>query len=489
MPTLPTLLILLTSLTLLFMPPVTLDTPFGFSIDLSFWQWFFSLSSIGQAKALFALGAWTILSYVVFKAGAELWVEYREKTKYMAKWQWVVLAVDVPALFIQTPKAVEQVFANLSGSLGSRNVVEKFWQGKKQKWFSFEIVSIEGYIQFLIRTEAEYRDLVEASIYAQYTDAEITEVEDYVENVPSKYPNDEYDVFGVEFKLAEKDAYPIRTYPDFEYKISIDVVFSDPMAATLENFTRIGHGENLWMQLMIEPTGSSWKEEGINLAKELMGHEVKKKGSTFLSALVSFPAAVLKELVTALQAGGGEEGGAEAREAKKELTPGVKSTVEAIEEKIAKIGFKSKLRVLYAARKEVYNPSRCVDGFIGAMNQFHVQSRNALVPYMITLARYDQSGKKTKKLKNTFVKVFKARKTRWKKSNGYILNIEELATIWHFPLPFVKTPLLSKSGYKRSEPPFSLPVEVTESPLKKMGMDGGETQNSEPAPPENLPYG
>ena len=143
------------------MPPVTLDTPFGLSIDLSFWQGFFGLSSFGQAETIFALGGLTILFYIFFKAGAELWVEYRQKTKFMAKWQWVLLAVDVPALFIQTPKAVEQIFAHLSGASVSCNIPEKFWRGKKQKWFSFEIVSIEGYIQFLVRTEIEYRDLVE----------------------------------------------------------------------------------------------------------------------------------------------------------------------------------------------------------------------------------------------------------------------------------------------------------------------------------------
>jgi len=34
-----------------------------------------------------------------------------------------------------------------------------------------------------------------------------------------------------------------------------------------------------------------------------------------------------------------------------------------------------------------------------------------------------------------------------------------LATIWHFPLAFVKTPLLQKTTSKRAEPPTDLPVE------------------------------
>src|SRR3989338_3065486 len=468
------------------MPPVTLDTPFGLSIDLSFWQGFFGLSSFGQAETIFALGGWTILFYIFFKAGAELWVEYRQKTKFMAKWQWVLLAVDVPALFIQTPKAVEQIFAHLSGASVSCNIPEKFWRGKKQKWFSFEIVSIEGYIQFLVRTEIEYRDLVEAAIYAQYTEAEITEVEEYVDSIPDKYPTNEYDIFGVEFQLAQNEAFPIRTYPSFEYKMGKDAsVLSDPMAALLENFTRIGHGEDLWMHLLIEPTGNAWKEKGIAVVKELMGQKEDKKPS-ILSSILSFPQSFLGELLGALS--GPSEGAPEEKKERKELTPGMRSTVEAVEEKIAKIGFKSKLRVLYAARKEVYNPSHCIDGFIGAVNQFHMMNRNALVPYAVTLARYDGKKKKTTRLKNTFIKTFKKRKMRWKKSNGYILNIEELATIWHFPLPFVKTPLLQKAGYKRAEPPSGLPVEALENPLRKKKGEGEKSLPAEAVPPENLPY-
>jgi len=43
-----------------------------------------------------------------------------------------------------------------------------------------------------------------------------------------------------------------------------------------------------------------------------------------------------------------------------------------------------------------------------------------------------------------------------KKKN--ILNIEELATLYHFPVVTVSPPLIKKTGSKRAEPPFGLPV-------------------------------
>jgi len=462
-----------------------ISNPFGFSVDLSFWQTFFDAPLTYQAEAVFAIIGWVILAYVFFKAGAELWAQYREQTGQVKNWQWVLLAVDVPAMFIQTPKAVEQIFAHLSGALAHITVADKFWHGKKQKWFSFEIISIEGYIQFLVRAEVEYRDLIEAAIYAQYTEAEITEVEDYIDNIPNYFPNPDYDVMGVEFKLAEKSAYPIRTYPSFEYNLSKDAVFSDPMAAILENFSRLAHGENLWMQIVIEPVSNEWKKEGIDLVKELMGQEVHKKGG-IQEFMLSIPQAILKDMMNVIQwSFEGEDGHKkEEKPAWVELSPGRKKTIEAVEDKIGKIGFKSKVRALYTARKENYHPNRCVEGLIGAMNQFHEMNRNALVPAAVTHLHYDRTHKKTNRLKNSFTQAFKKRKVKWHKTGAYILNIEELATIWHFPLPFVKTPLLQKAGYKRGEPPSGLPVEFSESPLKRKPV----SPSAEPAvSPEELP--
>lgn len=467
---------------------------FGATIDFSFWQWFYDQPTTEQALVIFALGGWVFIAYYFLKTAAEMWAVYRTTTKYASKFEWVLLAIDIPQMFVQTPKAVEQIFAHLTGSLAHISVGDKFWTGKIQKGFSLEIISIEGYIQFLIRTELEYRDLVEASIYAQYPEAEITEVEDYVVNIPDRYPNEEYDVAGIEFKLANDNAYPIRTYQEFEYSLSKEAVFSDPMAAILENFTRIGHGENLWLQIIVEPTGSAWKEKGIELAKKLLKGETGKAGSE-IGGLLGYTSKFLNALATEMgnliQWNFEPKEGKEKKEDRKggDVTPGMRKTVEAIEEKISKVGFKNKLRVLYAARKEVYKPGSCISGLVGAMNQFQIQDRNAIVPVASTSAHYDPKHKKSNLLKTSFVKAFKARKMKWKKYDGYIMNTEEMATLWHFPLPFVKTPLLHKAGHKRAEAPSGLPVEIIESPLKPKSSEQAGAQKQTVEPPKELPYG
>lgn len=470
--------------------PMSPELPFGMSIDFSFWNTVLNWPSGELIKAIFVIIGWTILVLVFFYMGAELWVTFRQ-LKFMKSWKWVLLAIDIPLDEIQSPKAVEQIFAHLSGAFLPPNVGEKYWQGVKQKWFSLEIVSIEGYIQFLIYTEAQYRDLVEAAVYAQYPTAEITEVEDYVDNIPSRYPNNEYDVHGLEFGLVAEEAYPIRTYTEFEHSVTKDFMFNDPIAAILENFTRIGAGENFWFQLIIKPTDNSWKEKGIELVKKIVAQKKPARKDNILAKLISLLVLLVSELWDAVS-------GPVEKEIKKpveppagkvsDLTPGLKDTVAAVEEKIAKVGFKTKLRVLYAARKNVFNPSKCLGGFVGAINQFNYAGRNALLPKISTKAYYAFKDYRTAEKKRKFVFGFKQRRIKVGRS-PYILNTEELATLWHFPLPLVKTPLLQKIMTKRGEPPINLPFESFESHLLKKKTEAELPAEPPAPPPPELQYG
>ncbi len=44
------------------------------------------------------------------------------------------------------------------------------------------------------------------------------------------------------------------------------------------------------------------------------------------------------------------------------------------------------------------------------------------------------------------------------------MNVVELATVWHFPMSHVKTPMVQKVEAKQSEPPVGLPIERVAPP-------------------------
>jgi len=411
-----------------------------------------------------------LLIYLVLHLLEEL-----QQDRYAHKWEWVLLAVDVPPLNVQTPKAVEQLFTHLAGAFDAPNIAEKYYYGYKQRWFSFEIISIEGYIQFLIRTEVQFRDLVEAAIYAQYPEASITEVEDYVAEAPSIYPNDTHDIWAADFGLSEGDAFPIRTYRDFEHSISKDTVLKDPMGTFLESFSRIGPGEQVWFQIIIEPISNHWKEKVIEKVKELIGEE-KEHGKRPFAWLTDNP--LTKEIGHGIGEIGAQLTGTEyvpadaAHEESGEpnklryLTPGNVKIVEAMEAKIAKIGFKTKIRAVYLARKEVFRPERAVQAVIGAMTQYNIPSANSLVPSFGVKTSYWFKQQRTVWRKRLLMQAYKKRKIK-PGGKPFILNIEELATVWHFPMSHVMTPLLQKAEGKRAEPPPGLPIESIAAPVKK----------------------
>ncbi|KKW41685.1 MAG: hypothetical protein UY92_C0014G0010 [Candidatus Magasanikbacteria bacterium GW2011_GWA2_56_11] len=426
-----------------------------FFLDFNRLADFFGQGALPIIGQVLAVGGWLVLAYLLFFAGFHLYEDLKQDLN-THEWKFILLAVDVPPLNVQTPKAVEQMFSHIAGAFSKPDLKDRLKDGYKQRWFSFEIISIEGYIQFLVWTEEAFRDLVEAAVYAQYPDAEITEVEDYTGGIPDSYPSATHDIWISDFGLAENSAYPIRSYREFEHAISKDTVLKDPMGTFLESFTRIGPGEQMWFQILLEPISNDWKEDAIKKIKEVIG----EKSHPHLN-LIDHTVSGLQKMLEGI---GDQVFGRESVSGHDEdhsppnqlqyLTPGMSKLVEAMEAKIGKLGFKTKIRGLYGARKEVFNPLRGVNALVGALTQYNIPSANSIVP---TFAGKGSSKKSSRK-KSLLMKAYKKRKIG-AGGKPFVLNIEELATIWHFPMSHVKTPLVQKAASKQAEPPVGLPVE------------------------------
>ncbi len=441
---------------------------------------------------LFTAGAWILVAALLLKGGLFLLAFYKNK-KYVDKWRWVHLAIDVPQLNVQTPKAVEQMFAHIFSIYEGNAIALMYRRGFEPFSFSFEIVSIEGYIQFVVRVLEQYRDVMEAALYAQYPEAEITEIEDYTKGIPEHYPDKTYNMWGAEFKLVAPDAYPLRVYRDFEHMVDKDAPVKDPMGTFLESFSRIGPGEQMWYQMVIEPTpDKEWKKDSIEEINKLIGEKKKPKKQGFLGKALDIPIQAANvfgpQLVGSEFLGGGEGAAKEGKSDQNKmqyLTPGQKKLVEAMEDKISKIGYKTKIRMIYVARKEIFNPARGVNSLIGAINQFNNPTSNALLPKYLTSTKYLFADRIKNERKRKIMQAYKER-AMGKILKSFVLNIEELATIWHFPMSHVRVPLLQKAGAKKTEPPSDLPVEGLGMVLPQ-GVMVEEKKSVEPTPAPDKP--
>ncbi len=435
-------------------------------------------------------GGWVILVITVINGIWQGWLEYI-RNMYDAKIEYALLAIDVPKNNEQSPKAVEHIFAHLSAVQKKGTLHARYIEGFSQPSFSLEIVSIEGYVQFLIRTPVRFRDLVEAAIYAQYPDSEITEVEDYIDSVPKPldYPkNTEYNLYGTEFKMLRKDIYPIRTYPFFEHPLT--QTFLDPMASLLEIMSRFGPGEQLWLQIVITPANAEWRERGLHAIRKLIGKKSEEKKSDWMY----FPREITKGLSESFTAGILASPEAEKKTKDREwpslmqhLSPDERSVVESVGLKISKIAFTSKIRMIYTAKKEVYNSPKGVDAVAGAIMQFNTLDLNGfkIDKRVRTKVHYINVRRRLLWRKRRILWGYRYRSLK-RGRNRYVLNTEELASLFHFPVLTVKAPQIQKAETKKGEPPSKLPTE-TLYPSVKHPKDREVPPEKRGGPPANLP--
>ncbi|MBI4438088.1 hypothetical protein HY631_04015 [Candidatus Uhrbacteria bacterium] len=398
-----------------------------------------------------------------------VWQDYRQGL-YSAKLKFTYLAVDVPSMTEQTPKAMENFYANLYGTKSSLTWKEIWIDGKLHPVFSFEIVSTEGYIQFVIRTQTRFRDVVEAGIYAHYPDAQISEIEDYTLAFPSDYPNDEYEMWGGEMTLDRDSMYPIRTYVNFEDRISQEI--KDPLGYTLEQLATMRPGEHFWIQILAQPSTNDWMKKGLKYVNTMYGVEEKKKKSFLDSAsesLLTIPNEILKEAMDVDLSGlllpGGEAKEADVWKAFK-ISPAQKEEAEAILLKAGKVGLGVKIRVIYIAKKNAFVKVERTGIVKGIWSQFTHLNLNKFTLYIPQVPKDDYFW-----MRWVYTKKQKTLMTGYKKrgwgigANPVFLNTEELATLWHFPAISIKAPLVKKSESKRGEPPAGLPMTFVEQSL------------------------
>lgn len=403
---------------------------------------------------IFIRGGWIVVLVLVVRTIYVNWIAKRRQA-FLDSIEYSILAVDVPRENEQGPKAVEQIFAQLNSiESGPGDWREYYIDGIMKTPISLEIISMEGYIQFLIRVPKDYVDLAEAAIYSQYTDAEITEVQDYVEQMPLDYPSEEYELWGTELILQKDSAYPIKTYANFEDPTS-EESFKDPMAAIMEVLSKIGMGEHIWMQILAVPAGDKWAEDARNLVKKMLGIGVESK-VTIVDKILEAPLIFLRWVHTNLW-GDGDGSSDDSKESR--MSPGEVRAIGAIEDKIAKLGFETKFRIVYWAQQDVFSKGRGVAATIGAIKQFSTLNLNGFVP--------DKGAKTGGDGKNLFAsqrKMAKAYLNRdfYTGSKPFVLNTEEMATIFHFPMFTVKAPLLQRAQMKVSEAPAVLPTESFE---------------------------
>lgn len=412
-----------------------------------------------------------VLGDIVYNA----WMEYQQE-KYIAGQKWVMVEViPPPEILYSSPKAAESFFASLHATYGGGvKWKEQMFGGKIPDAFSLELVSNGGETHFYIRCTENHRNTLEALLFAQYPQAEIRPVEDYINLLPEKFDPVNYDIAGSDFVFTQPAPFPIKNFVEFEEGGGKDEYARlDPLAPLFEIMSALGPGEHLWLQYVMRPTGGDWVKEGAKVVDKLAGRE-KPAETPLLMQIVSAPFALLEAVLMDFGIGTPAE---EKKEEKKQfnlqsLTPAEKLVLEHVQYKLSKLAFKVAIRVFYAARRDAFNGARPASVtamfkqlFYNNLNSFKPGAGTkdkGIAPWMFPGDKGFFVAERVLAKKNAFYKAYRTRSFSKKPTNPkefpIILNSDELATLWHMPALNVKAPMLPRVTAKKGTPPAILPT-------------------------------
>lgn len=403
---------------------------------------------------------WTVPPFLLYPPFLFLWLWWRQEI-WDKKQERIILEIRMPREVLKPIKAMENVFYGFWALYDAPNWKEKWFHGKFLLSFSCEIVSIGGESKFYLRVPAALRNVFESSIYSQYPEAEIFEAEDYTRNIPLNIPSKDWDIWGTDYKQFKEDIYPIRTYKEFEEKSEAkEEKRIDPIASLLEGLSKIGPGEQLWVQFIIKPISpqeNDWVERGKTLVNKLVKRPEKTK-----------PKPIIQEAADILIKG--EPPGMKKEEKMTEffypemmLTPGEREVVSGVEDKIKKFGFETNIRFLYIAKRDVFfKPNVKIP--LGFFNQFSTWNLNGLKPWARTKTSINYPPFMKRRLylrkRNIFRRYLMRVSPLFPTPGGtFILNIEELASLFHFPGRAVApAPAVTRVEAKKGEAPPGLPT-------------------------------
>jgi hypothetical protein len=327
-----------------------------------------------------------------------------------------VMQILVPRENDKTPLAAEQMFSSIHGILEG-NI-------KSLDLVSFEIAaSGKDGVRFYVSAPQHLCKFIEGQVYAQYPNADIKHVPDYVKE---QNGDSSFVTAGV-IELDKSFIFPIKTFRNFDV---------DPLAAITGAIGDLEDLSSAWIQLVIRPVSNYWQEDSkeyITAIRE--GRSVDKEG--FLKKLGNFVGKMFEALATSEDAKGKEI---------VQLAPGQEGELAEVENKMLKVGSEICVRIVTKADSQI-RAEQIFRDVVASFKQFTTAHLNSFV--------YVEQEKTGEDIYNDYLKRYLSAETQ------DILNIEELASVFHLPNISVETPNIVWSRARKGEPPMNLPTSAS----------------------------
>jgi len=451
----------------------------------------------------------SIIGFVLFLVFVELFIRSRQKRR-AGKEPMTVLSVRVAKDNEVGPIVAEQIFSTIHGIARKLSFWERL-RGYSQDQVSFEIANIGRSIRFFVQFPSKLRNLVEGQIYAQYPNVEIVDVEDYASpsevdvhtpehqegsgtaivpsaNMPAMKEHiqenflkiDQFrHAVGLELVLADPDIFPIKRYPQFEDKKA--KVSMDPLAGVTATLAKMHDlDEQAWIQVIVRPLEEKWRlvfVKCIRILKKGIFLNIDSLQKAYARAFITRSKLVrtlffpfywimwFQGLFSGTSVLDSEHSGGEEVEEQTSKSHEKETTMVAAIDKVGKLLYETSIRIVYVPKDK--NPDIALlklREIAGSFKQFNIPHLNG---FHIEKIVKDES----------IVEAYRKREMH----KPFVLNVEELATIYHLPNITVATPNIYWVRSKKVEPPNDLPTpkSVPEADFTMLGKTNFRGSNDE----------
>jgi len=316
----------------------------------------------------------------------------------------------------------ETLFASIAG-LKPESGFKKWLLGSR-KHLAFEVVVKNNQISFYVAVPDKLQNFVEQQVHAQYPHAEISLESDY-----NLFQTDSH-VVGARMILKHNPVFPLNTYKKLD---------SDPLGAILNPLSKILDNEGALIQYVLRPAGKRWRRKGVKMIREI------KKGQKFESVIATGPIKkFFRELIRLFQTKKKEEVDLQKNDRPYQLTQMEEEMVKGMEEKISHGGLEMVVRLISSApnKEKALNN---LENIINAFSQYNIyqygNSFGAVVP-----------SRPGKLISESIYREIN-------NNQAFVLNTEEMASLWHMPLPSTETPHINWLGARKAPPPANMPTE------------------------------
>ncbi len=281
-------------------------------------------------------------------------------------------------------------------------------------------------IAFYIAAPRGIWERVEKQVHSHFSDAAVEVVDDYTIFAPGSH------TAIATLALKNKHALPIRTYKELD---------NDPLNEIATALSKLDtKEEGAAIQIVLADAEKGWRSPGKKIAHEMQqGRQLKDvHGQSALTQVVKGAVDVSKSLHT-------ESAKAQSDKTPVQLTPDEQELIKSIETKTRKAAFSVNIRLLASA-----GTKERAEDILSHMENAFAQFENPDVNNFKVINR--GSGKKT-----AYRYIFRT----FSQERAMILNVEEIASIYHLPTTKTMTPKITYLKSKTAPPPTGLPEDGT----------------------------